>query len=210
MKSRVLYLLTVFLPAIVRPRTPQPIRRYGLIGLSLILFLCGLALGFPTKKSEQREEQIAALFERARTLSDIQNEGGTPFPAGGPGMHIRGGGSIEGHYVKVWQSKDRWRDELTFPRYDEVYVRTKGRMWRQRNDNRQPRQFVQFRKGLNLGVLPAGWKVSLPKEKESAALDCASLYFDTPQVTVSHGYCFDPASGILARADWSDWGVTWE
>jgi hypothetical protein len=179
------------------------------------LFLGGAAAVVLPK--EKHAEEAETLFERARTLSEIEVEGGSPFRLEAL-VYVRvAEGVAEGHYVRVWQSPHRWRDELTFPRYSQVRVDTESAMWRRRNTNHQPLPVVQFFQGLSLSMPREewkGWRLTIAgRQEESNAVNCVKHRFSPPMmllVSTTREWCFDSASGLLARQTWSDWDTTWE
>jgi hypothetical protein len=165
---------------------------------------------------EKHAEEAEALFERARTVSELEVEGGAPFRLEAVIFARVVGGVVGGHYVRVWQSQHRWRDELTLPRYSQVRVDTESAMWRQRNTNHQPLPVVQFLQGLSPGMplnVPERWKLTIAERKEgSNVMKCVELQHGGEMVVqpVTHEWCFDSGSGALARQIWSDWDTTWE
>lgn len=165
---------------------------------------------------EKHNEEVEALFERARTVSDLEVEGGTPFVLEAR-VYVHVPGVIaEGHYLRVWQSLHRWRDELTFPRYSQVRVSTESAIWRQRNTNHQPLPVVQLLEGLAFSV-PAeglkGWKMTIPGAPELISQQKCVKYehrVTMQSLPITVEWCFDAYSGVPTRRTLSDWDTRWE
>ena len=181
----------------------------------LILILGGAAaVAFP---KEKRSEEANALFERARTVSGLEVEGGAPFRLDAV-LYVRTAeGVVEGHYVLDWQSQHQWRDELTLPRYSQLRTGTESALWRQRNTNHQLLPALQFLDGLDLGAghteVDKRWSVTTAKGKGLVNPPrCAKIESHSSMVPVppSYEWCFDSDSGVLTRKSWSDWDTTWE
>lgn len=186
--------------------------RSRLFALWLIVCLF-VPSGAGVATDRRQQEEAEALFERARGLCDLQAEGGAPFRLEAL-VHVRvEQGVAEGHYIMLWQSKERWRDELTFPRYRQVRVSTESAVWRLRNTNHQPLPVLQFLQGFFGAPLDArkGWKPSISElQEEGSVLKCASLRHDSGMLSRTLEFCFDSASGILVRQTWSEWDTTWK
>jgi hypothetical protein len=94
---------------------------YRVTAVWLIVFLGGASAAAALPKQKHAEE-AEALFERGRTLSELEVEGGTPFRLEAM-VYVRVAEQVaEGRHVRVWQSQHRWRDELTFPRYSKLPI----------------------------------------------------------------------------------------
>ena len=196
------------------PDAFQGLQLQRVAAICMVLFLGGAA-AVPVPK-EKHAEEAEALFERARTLSDLEVERGSPFRLEAV-IFVRVDDQVaEGHCVRVWQSQHKWRDELTFPRYSQVRVDTQGSMWRQRNTNHQPLPVVQFLQGLRPGMppnVPERWRLTIAERKEGGnVMKCVELQHGGEMVAqpITHEWCFDSGSGTLARQIWSDWDTTWE
>jgi len=192
----------------------SPLKSQHLVALCLILFLGGMAAGALPK--EKHNEEVQALFERAHTVSDLEVEGGAPFRLAALVYARVVGGLVAGNYVRVWQAQDRWRDELTFPRYKQVRGSTESVMWRQRNTNHQPLPVIQFLQGLtpteprDPGV---GRKLTIAEGLELVnppkCVKLESSLAGLPE-SVKREWCFDTTSGVLTRQNWNDWDTHWE
>ena len=132
---------------------PMPRRR---ITAAWLMFLLGTAAAVAFGEGK-RAKEIEAIFERARTQSQLEVEGGAPYRLEATVYEQVGGAKVAGHYMRTWQSKRRWRDEMMFTRYSQVRVMTESALWRRRDTNRQPSSVVQFLQGLgfNLPRTPA-------------------------------------------------------
>jgi hypothetical protein len=188
-------------------QTSSQIRRIA-VG-SILVLLLPLIVGSAKK---DKDAAVEAFFERARTLTDIQGDGAVPYRLDAVVSIPNTEGSLEGHYIKVFQSKDHWRDELTFPRYSQLRVTRENMMWRRRNTNHQPLQIIKFLMGMNnFASLPQWREKGSAKEREEDArtLKCVNSRSDLGTTAITHEICFDSASGLPARIAWSDWDTVW-
>lgn len=189
-----------------------PLRRLTAVWLMLSL---GWAVVVALPKGK-RAKEMETLFERARALSELEVEGGTPFRLEASVFERAPGAVIVGHYFRVWQSQHRWRDELMFARYSQVRVNTESAMWWRRDSNHQPLSVVQLLQGLSLSLprkLVEGWRWTIEEQQEGrSAMKCVKCRRSGEMVAepVTHEWCFDSGSGVLARQTWSDWDTTWE
>jgi hypothetical protein len=183
---------------------------------------CAPTLGARVKQSQEKAE-AQALFDRARALSDLRSEGGSPFRLKAL-FHVKVGDDVlAGDYVLTWQSKNRWRDELTFPRFVQVRVSTEEATWVSRNTNHQPLPVLLFLLGLHPDLpseIPKDWQVSISERQSSGvtllneqptgqnATLAEEKCVDVQLLPVDRNYCFDSSSGLLTR--YAEWGTAWE
>jgi len=184
------------------------------IAVCLLMLLVGAASDALPK--EKHDEELKALCERARAVSDLEAEGGAPFRLEANVYAHHGKNVAAGHYVRVWQSQHHWRDELTFYRYSQIRISTESAMWRRRNTNHEPLPVVQLFQGLGLN-LPRNrgneWKLTIADRQEGvSALKCVTLRRSFPMRSepVTWEWCFDSSAGVLVRRTLSDWDTTWE
>ena len=61
------------------------------------------------------------------------------------------GKRLDGRYQLLWNGPDQWREEITFPEYDEVQVGGKGTVWIQRNTAFFPLRIWNLHAALGFG-----------------------------------------------------------
>ncbi len=187
------------------------------------ILLWGLILalprpGLPAAQADPSQE-ATALLTRAAELSDIRSAGTPPFRLR---AHVRllgyPQGTLEGTYLLVWVSPERWREEMTFPGYQQLRIANDGKVWRQRNLDYQPLRVWQWEETReltrHLKPLP-GQRLTRDRHRnrKGALLQCLEL---KGKRGWGRELCFDSNSGTLQRhesffiaheyADYVAWG----
>jgi len=163
----------------------------------LWLFGLGLAAAKVNKK-----EQARALLDRAKELSNIR-------ATGSPGFRMKvklrllqkNGIFMEGSYLLIWATPQKWREEISFPGYNEILVATQDGTWSVNNQEYRPYVVSRLINSLRVGL---GWpkdskdKIAKVREIEidGIRMTCAEL---NPEQQPKNEYCADSLTGTLIR-----------
>jgi TonB family protein len=156
-------------------------------------------IGNPLAATDKQQE-AEALLTRARELSLLRRDGGTPF-------HLKmsfkfwpeESRSLDGTYEEIWASPDRWRDEITLADFKQVRVGGKNKIFIWRNGDFEPlaafrligllHQFQELRVTADYAVVSVG-----DDERDHTQVQWVILR------NKGKGYrniCFDSSSGAL-------------
>jgi hypothetical protein len=185
---------------------------------------CGAATMARTEDNPAKAK-AQAFFDGARALSDLRVDGSPPFRLEAVINVNFGNGVRPGNYVLTWQSKNRWRDEVTFPRYHQVRVGGEDVVWVWRNTNHQSAAVLLFLRGLNLDLrseIPKGRQESISERQTREAtllIEPPARHPATPDLearinvqsdTPGRENRFESQAGLLTRQVWDDWGTIWD
>lgn len=179
--------------------------------LATVLIVIGIAAldlqGFANKK--QREGQ--SLLAAARKMSDIQSPDSLPFVlqtelTANPIDAIR---RAVGVYNFAWVSKDKWRQQMFLPDFNEATVRSNGKVWHTSNFLYTPYLAFQVERALNfynrLKVSPKKQKITAVSSQnwDGAPVECV-------KIKPNQIFCLDTAKGYLVREQNVLWHSSYE
>lgn len=170
----------------------------------------------------EKEDKSLALIQKARALSDIEEQGSPPYQITGEVRFFGfAHGEVTGRYSMIWVSDKQFRSELSAPGFTYAFGRTEDKSWRFRASNPLPIRVLQFDRGnapfrkLYENLRPSA-KVRLgihERRQAGRKVQCIDEEIESDMLRSS---CIDPESGLavsfadrLARYEFSDfqpWG----
>lgn len=118
---------------------------------TVLIVILTASSAVPAKDKKQQEAE--ALLAKARELHDIRCDGCKPFRLKAEIRSYEDAGkTVDGTYVLYWASKDKWRDEITWPDYNEAQVCLGDKIWRRHSSRFRPRSAGWVLGQLNLGA----------------------------------------------------------
>jgi TonB family protein len=176
--------------------------RIFLIGVCiLVLGQASVAQGVPTQSANPQDVQTRAqaLFDRARSLSDIRS-GNAPafhlkatFSYGGEALEM-----IDGTYEETWASPTQWRREITVGNSTHIEVRALSKTYVLDKPNNFPEKAKQILTAIE--VFPSGpaklaFESISGREDTTPPVDC--LVTKAGAMHQRSAFCFERKSGLL-------------
>ncbi|MGH9376165.1 MAG: energy transducer TonB [Terriglobia bacterium] len=163
--------------------------------------------GFTNKKQQEGQSLLAT----ARKMSDIQSQSGLPFVlqaeiTADPTDAIR---RAAGVYTFDWVSKDKWREQISFPDFSKVTVSSNSKIWHTSNFLYTPYLAFQVSRALSfynrLKVVPKKEKIAAVSSQtwDGAPVKCV-------KIKPNQIFCFDTAKGYLVREQNALWHSRYE
>jgi TonB family protein len=176
-----------------------------------IVFICSAPLlGAPNTPDRQEAIQRIAQAVSKTNIFEL------PSFLMKADVHIDNNGKpLDGHYQLLWNGPDQWREQITFPDYDEVQIGGKGTVWISRTTNFLPFAISNLHAALGVGFIAPNsdglasyvqmritpqdtLKKAHSRRANGDSLDC--LEFVT-EVGSRREVCLNEASGTLVRQD---------
>jgi len=110
------------------------------------------ALAIPSMQADIGA-QATLLRTRAADVSGIRAEGQAPFS-----LHARlrletDSGPKVGRYLLVWEGPSRWRQQVSFPDYEETHLEGTEGVWRSSSTGYQPARVYEILQALSFDLL---------------------------------------------------------
>lgn len=179
--------------------------------LALLAAIVALTLSVPrawARKKQDRRAEAEALITKALAVSDLRAPGSPPFEMRGIiEVHQSHGKPAEGSYLLLWESPDKWREEIHFSDYERIRVGGKDEYWQARNTQYEPLPLLDLSRALGFADMLEQSQTILKDPKTRVKL--RNRKTDHHQVIcadLQHGMasradlCFDPALGTLVSA----------
>ncbi|HEX5484026.1 MAG TPA: energy transducer TonB [Terriglobia bacterium] len=182
--------------------------RFVLTGVAAACFLAPALAA----KDQAAPVTAAALFARARAVSNIEGAGSQPFSLQvSVTVYRRGQAPAEGDYDLSWASAGKWRRESSFSNYHEISVGEGEKVWHMSNASYRPFFVFQTSHALDFFrrlEIPPGATVGNVSalNRKAGALSCVE--YQTKSLK-RHTFCFSPATGYLASESDSEWLTTY-
>jgi TonB family protein len=119
---------------------------------SIACFLAALAL-VPAAQAHGKQHKVTAVqvFLDAANRTDLRSTGSPPFELlSDITLDIRGT-RLNGNYLLLWVSPDQWREEVVFPGYLRIKVKTASGIWLHRSLNYEVPSVVDLDNAINFG-----------------------------------------------------------
>ncbi len=118
-----------------------------------IVFLC-LAPLLSASDTPDRQEAIQRITQAVSKTNIFE----LPSFLMKADVHIDNNGKpLDGHYQLMWNGPDQWREQITFPGYDEVQIGGKGTVWISRTTDFLPFAISNLHAALGFGFInPTG------------------------------------------------------
>ena len=185
----------------------------------LLLGLAVLGLGLQALSGKEPVNKPAELLKRAKNLSDIFSEGGTPFRLSARfSIFAYGQDEVKGTYVMFWAAPEELRQEISLPGFTEVRVLAGNKVWRLRSLATIPLRVFELQGALGFtrgSPLNRDQKTSKVKTQinNGARQSCFTI---KQKLRGGMTLCFDPVSGVLVSngneaggiqySDYAPWG----
>lgn len=175
---------------------------------SLLTVFLLIAISACSKAEDDRvRNQAIALGLRAFQVSDLR-QGQKPF-------HVRARfklldtvpREVDGTYDLLWQSRTSWREQITFPGYQETRIGDSDHIFVRRPQLTVPSRLAMLRYIVDIGnTLGIGPNQHILKVKDSKFFGKTARCFGRDFSGKStQTVCFDSSSGVLLGAD-ASWG----
>lgn len=177
--------------------------------LSILLTVVATGLT-PAAAKDKKQQEAEALLAKARELSDIRCEGCPPFRLRTQVRFYKRDQSttsmVIGSYVLLWQSKSRWREEVTFPDMHSLRWGLEGKVWREDSFEYPPLRVTQLDRLMSFPVrlMPIEeikFKIFQKKDAGGSPPVCVEKQIRWGSLGLQ---CFDTTSGALVREDGLD------
>lgn len=147
----------------------------------------------------------AAMLRRAAKLEDLRADGSQPFTLRARIAGKLGQQNLSGSYSLTWVSENRWHEELTVNGFKRVRDGAEGGYRQVSTADYKPLVIFELEKILNVAALAhlnpgLTAQKARPRDIAGVASPCVEIRWESFKVQEA---CFDPESGLLARAEFS-------
>ena len=158
-------------------------------------------------KANDKKAEAEALLAKARDLSDIRCEGCPAFSLRARVRFYTSEQSTtwvrDGSCVLLWQSKSRWREEISFPDIHILCWGLGGQIWRDSDMEYPSLRVTQLVALMNFTarLMPiANVNLKIVEEKKPGTASRACVEWKGPLGPLAL-MCFDPDNGVLVLED---------
>ncbi|HEV2352075.1 MAG TPA: energy transducer TonB [Terriglobia bacterium] len=170
--------------------------------LSTLLAICFLTV-LPLRVLEAKDDlkkHAEDLLSKAAETSNIRAKGSPPFQLTAKlRIQQKDGTFVEAKYLLIWESKFKWREEISFPDFNETVASSDDNYWSLPADEYRPFVLSRLIECLDLGIM---WRIN-PKPKVTKAKEIEQngvklICAKTNEGNSSSQYCVDSNAGTLA------------